>query len=213
MRIYPDPELPDVVVEWFTEIDCANDSDRVVVSLSTVDPSAEVGMVAVPCRDGSVRLDDVARTRYHLAAHLEDPAGAVLGGYDTDIDLRDGLNERVSTFFGGARGSNFRVAWTFDMAASCEALSVTFMVLQASMPGGERLFFWNAPCEAPVFMNAILIDGTFTLSARAIAAGTVVATSPESTPFAVTLGAITDVGTLTLSPCGTACPQLAPPRR
>jgi hypothetical protein len=213
MRIYPDPELPDILVEWFAELDCSEDGDRVVVSLSAVDPAAEVGMVAVPCRDGGVRFDDVARARYHLAAHLEDTAGAPLGGYDTDIDLRDGLNERVSTFFGRAGGSNFRVAWTFDMGASCAALSVTFMVLQASIPDGEPLFSWNAPCEAPVFVDVIPIPGTFTLSARAIAADAVVATSPESAPFAVASGAIIDFGTLTLSPCGTACPQLAPSRR
>jgi hypothetical protein len=200
MRIYPDPELPDVVVEWFTESDCSDDSDRVVVSLSTVDPPAEVGMATVPCRDGSVRLDDVARVRYHVAAHLEDLTGAVLGGYDTDIDLRDGLNERVSTYFGRARYNNFRVAWTFDMGASCAALSATVMGLQASMPGGQPLFAWQAPCGAPVFVNEIPIPGTFTLSARAIAANGVVATSPESTPFEVTFGTITDVGTLTLTP-------------
>jgi hypothetical protein len=101
MRIYPDPELPDIVVEWFADFDCSADSDRVVVALSTSDPVGEVGRAAVPCRDGSLRFDDVARVQYHLSAHIEDPSGDVLGGYDTDIDLRDGIDERVSTFFGG----------------------------------------------------------------------------------------------------------------
>lgn len=213
MRIYPDPELPDVVVEWFTENACLEDSDRVVVSLSTTDPAVEVGRVAAPCRDGTVRLDDVARVPYHVAVHLEDGTGAMLSDYDADIDLRDGLNERVSTFFDRSRDANFRVAWTFDMGASCAALSVTSVVVEVSLPGGQRLFFWNAPCESPVFVNAIPFPGTFTFSARAIAADGVVATSPPSAPFNVTLGAITDIGTLTLSPCGTTCPPLDLPRR
>lgn len=206
MRIYPDPELPDIVVEWFTDFDCSADTDRVVASLSTGDPASEVDRATVPCQDGSLRFDDVARVQYHLSAHLEDATGAVHGGYDTDIDLRDGISERVNTFFGGTRGNNFRVAWVFDMGASCEALSVTSMVLRASSSSGEIISAWGAPCDAPAFVNAIPFPGMFTLSARAVAAGAVVAISPESTPLKVTPDAITDFGTLTLSPCRAACP-------
>lgn len=210
MRIYPDPELPDVEVEWFAEGDCSADDDRVVVWLSTINPTAEVARVTVPCGDAGVRFDDVARLRYRLAAKLEDTAGVVLGGHDVDLDLRDGLSEHVFAFFGRAPESNFRVAWTFDMGASCEALSATSVVLRASMPGGEPFSFFDAPCDAPVFLGGIPRDGTYTLTARAIANDAFVAASPESAPFAVTRGAITDLGTLTLSPCGTACPPLGP---
>jgi hypothetical protein len=38
----------------------------------------------------------------------------------------------------------------------------------------------------------------------------VVAVSPESAPAAIARGDITDVETLTLSPCGAACPQPGP---
>lgn len=73
MRIYPDPELPDVLVEWSVEFECSEDTERVVVSLSAIDPAAEVGMVTVPCGDAGVRFDDVAPQRYRLAIRLEDP--------------------------------------------------------------------------------------------------------------------------------------------
>jgi hypothetical protein len=204
MRIYPDPELPDVQVEWITDFQCLDDTDRVVVSLSTVDPAAEVGTVAVPCRDAGVRFDDVARVRYHLAAKLEDASGAVLGAQDDELDLRDGLSERVYAYFGRPPENNFRVAWTFDMGASCEALSATLVLLRASLAGGGPEFYFDAPCEAPVFLNAIPLEGTYTLTARAITTEDVVATAPESAPFAITRGTVTDLGTLTLSPCGAA---------
>lgn len=210
MRIYPDPELPDVVVEWAADFECSEDGDRVVVSLSTIDPAAEVGMVTVPCRDGGVRFDDVARVRYHLAARLEDTAGAVLGGHDEVIDLRDGISERVFPFFGRASDSNFRIAWTFDMGASCESLSATTVVLLASMPGGGSPYFFTPPCDAPVFVNAIPVEGTYTITARALSFDAVVAASPESAPFEITRGMVTDLGTLTLTPCGTECPPIVP---
>jgi hypothetical protein len=208
MRIYPDPELPDVVVEWLAEIECLEDSDRVLVSLSAADPAAEVGMATVPCRDATVRFDDVARVRYRLAVRLEDAAGAVLGGNNGEVDLRDGLSERVFAFFGRAPDSNFRVAWTFDMGASCEALSALSVLLVASMPGGGPMFYFNAPCDAPVFLNAIPVAGTYTLTARAFSEDAVVAAAPASAPFDVTREALTDLGTITMSPCGAGCPPL-----
>ena len=76
------------------------------------------------------------------------------------------------------------------------------------MPGGGSFDFFFAPCDAPVFVNAIRLEGTYTLSARALADDAVVAASLESGPFTITRGAITDLGTLTLSPCGAACPPL-----
>jgi hypothetical protein len=212
MRIYPDPELPDVVVDWFAELNCGDDSERVVVLLSALDSAAEDGMATAPCRDSSVRIDDVARERYHIIVRLEDTAGAVLSDFETDIDLRDGLSERVSTFLQRPRGGDFLVAWDFDMGASCESLSVAFVLLRASMPGGELVSSWSLPCEAASFANELPSFGELTLSARAMTANAVVATSPESAPLVSAPGTIVDFGTLTLTPCADACPPLAPVR-
>ena len=79
-----------------------------------------------------------------------------------------------------------------------------------SARGVGPFFFFDAPCDAPVFVNAIPLDGPYTITARALAANAVVAASPESAPFAITRGSVTDLGTLTLSPCGTACPPIGP---
>jgi hypothetical protein len=210
MRIYPDPELPDIVVEWLAEHECEEDTDRVVVSLATIDPPAEVGRVAVPCRDASMRFADVARVRYHVAATLEDQAGVVYGGGQAELDLRDGLSERFFAFFGRVPGSNFRVAWTFDLGASCASLPATMVVVRASMDGGGPPRFFSAFCEAPVLLDALTPEGTYTLTARAFGMNGIVAASPDSAPLAVTRGTITDFGTLTLSPCGATCPPLEP---
>jgi hypothetical protein len=210
MRIYPDPELPDVVVEWATDFECMESGDRVVVSLSSIDPAADIDTFTVPCRDGRVLFDDVDRLRYLVAAKLEDSEGVVLGGQDDEIDLRDGLSEKVFAFFGRPTESNFRVSWTFDMGASCESLSATSVELLASTPGMGPFFFFTAPCDATVFRNGLRMEGTFTLFARAVAIDTIVAISPESAPFTITRGTVTDVGTLVLSPCGTACARLGP---
>lgn len=210
MRIYPDPELPDVAVEWEADFECSGAGDRVVVSLSALDPAAEIGTVAVPCRDGSARFDDVERLRYFVAAKLEDPEGMVLGSQDEEIDLRDGLSKRFFAFFGRAPESNFRVGWTFAMGASCESLSATSVQLLVEIPGMGPFFFFQTSCDAAGFMNAIPREGTYSLTARAVAIDTVVAVSPESAPFTITNGTITDVGTLVLSPCGAACAQLEP---
>ena len=211
MRIYPDPELPDIELEWPADFSCSeDDGERVMVSLSTIDPVAEIDTATVPCRDGSVRFEDVARVSYRLESRLEDTTGTVLGSYDEVVDLRDGLSERVFAFFGRMPDSNFRVAWTFDMGASCESLAVTSMQLLATEVGGGATFGFDAPCDAPAYRNSIQLDGTYTLTAYALAIDRAVAASPESAPFAVTRGVVADVGILTLSPCGAACPQLGP---
>lgn len=212
MRIYPDPELPDVVVKWEPEFTCEEEDERVVVSLSSVEPAAEVGTATVPCGDGSVRFEDVARIRYRVLARLEDQAGVVLGGDEREIDLRDGISEEIDAFFGRTPGSNVRVEWDFDMGASCQTLGASRVgALAQETGGGSIFFFFDAPCGIGVLMGAIQREGTYTVRAWAIAGenGEPVAASPVSAPFAVIRGAISEPGTLTLSPC-TACPPIGP---
>jgi hypothetical protein len=215
MRIYPDPELPDIQVEWFAESECIGASDRVVISLSTIDPTDAIDpadptvvakVVTVPCAEAGVRFDDVARVRYRVSTRLEDPSGTVFGGRNEMIDLRDGFGERVVAFFGRSPEPNFRVAWSFDMAASCASLDATQMVLHAALSEGP-IFFIYAPCDAPVFVQALPFDGTYTLTAHASTDLAEVASSAPSAPFTITRGEIIDLGTLTLTPCGAACPS------
>jgi hypothetical protein len=209
MRIYPDPELPDVVVKWDPEFTCEEDDERVVVSLSSIEPAAEVGTATVPCGDGSVRFEDVARIPYRALARLEDQAGVVLGGDEREIDLRDGISEQIDVFFGRLPESNLRVEWAFDMGASCQTLGASRVVALVREAGGGTIFFFDAPCRIGVLNGSIHQEGTYTVRAWAIAdenAGAV-AVSPPSAPFAVIRGATSEPGTLTLSPCS-ACPPI-----
>lgn len=205
MRIYPDPELPDVVVEWQSEA-CEEDSDRVATTLSTIDPEAEVATITAPCADREATLPDVARVQYRLTTRLEDQAGEVRSTFEEELDLRNGRNERVFAFFDLRPPINFRVGWIFDPGASCDSLVVTTMSVRVSEPGGPVLFRYQAPCTPPDFLNMIPFPGVFTISVRAIATDAVVATSPESAPLRVDPLGFTDFGALSLTPCGTACP-------
>jgi hypothetical protein len=209
MRIYPDPELPDVVVEWQPQ-SCAEDTDRVTMTLSTLEPEAEVATITVPCADEGATLPDVARLQYHLTTRLEDQAGEVRSTSEEEFDLRDGRNERVFAFFDLRPPINFRVGWIFDPGASCASLAVTEMSVRVSEPGGPVRFRYDAPCMPPDFLDMIPFPGVFTISVRAIATDAVVATSPESAPFQIDPLGFTDLGTLSLTPCGAACPPLEP---
>ena len=207
MRIYPDPELPDVKVEWFTGSDCLAASDHIVVSLSSGDPAVEVGAAMAPCADAGLRIANVARERYHVAAKLEDAAGVMLGDYEQDIDLRDGLNERVSAFFGRGFDSLVRGAWTFDMAASCESLSATEVTLLFATAGEPAFASVTEACSAGIVLQSVPLQGTFVVRARAIAGAVVVAAAPDTAPVTLSRAQLTELGTLVLSPCGSACPQ------
>lgn len=212
MRIYPDPELPDVLVKWEPEFTCEEDDERVVVSLSSVEPAAEVGTATVPCEDGSVRFDDVERIAYRVLARLEDQAGVVLGGDEREIDLRDGISEQIDAYFGRTPESNLRVEWAFDMGASCQSLGATRVVTIANMVGGGPFFFNDGACTIGVLMGVIPVEGTYTVRAWAIADedGRTVAAAPASAPFAVSRDEIAEPAPLTLSPCGSACPPISP---
>jgi len=211
MRIYPDPELPDVLVTWLSDA-CEEDTDRVAVTLFTLDPEAEaeVATITAPCADEGATLPDVARLQYRLTTRLEDQAGEVRSTTEEPIDLRDGRNERVFAFFDLRPLINFRAGWIFDPGASCESLAVTEMSVRVSDPGGPVRFRYDAPCVPPDFLDMIPVPGVYTISVRAIAADAVVATSPESAPLRVDPLGFTDFGVLPLTPCGSACPPLEP---
>jgi hypothetical protein len=211
MRIYPDPELPDVKVEWFPDGECEAASDRVVVSLTTGDPAAEVATITAPCSDAGVRIVDVARERYQVSARLEDEIGAVLSRYEQDIDLRDGLNERVSLFFNRGFDAIVEASWQFDPGASCASLGATRVELGFGLPGEAPVFAIGDACELGGLAQPIQLQGDFVVTALAIAGDAVVAASPESAPFSLVPGELVELGVLVLSPCGDMCPQRLEP--
>ncbi len=194
MRIYPDPELPDVKVSWF-EDDCFDGSGDVTMALIGLDAEARLPLT-VPCTDLEATFIDVARERYRFEAFLEDEDGEPFARNDTLIDLRDGIDERVEMYIGAF--SNFRVAWTFDMGATCESLE-GWVLLTFSYPDRTPAFQASAPCLLTPFLGRF-DAGTYTVRLTAFDGETTVATSPESEEFELFDDDLTNIGTLTLSP-------------
>ncbi|CAN5748781.1 hypothetical protein BH11MYX3_BH11MYX3_30250 [soil metagenome] len=201
MKIYPDPELPDIQVEWGDQ-DCRAITGNVAVTITGVD-SASTETMTVPCSDLRVTFADVARERFHIAGALLDLAGNVFSTNDSDVDLRNGFNESVGLYFDGF--SNFRVAWTFEGGTTCQSLGVTYVAISFSLPDEPDVVAFEYPCEL-TRVAAQAPEGTFTARMRAFAGEAVVAASEETAPFEVTPEGLTDFGTLTLVPCGAACP-------
>lgn len=195
MRIYPDPELPDVKVTWY-EDDCSRGSGDVSMTLIGMDSDVRVPLT-VPCSDLKTTLVDVARERYRFEAFLQGEDGEALSRNDSLIDLRDGIDERIDLYFGGF--ANFRVAWTFDMGATCESLGAEAIALTFSYPDRSPAFQSYVYCELTPFLGRFP-GGTYTLQLRAVKGSTTVASSPESDEFEILEPDLTDLGTVTLTP-------------
>jgi hypothetical protein len=198
MRIYPDPELPDLEVTWF-EGDCQSTTGDVVITLVGLDEDTREERT-IACTEATTTFEDVHRQRYRVEGVLLDDSGEAFIDNEQDVDLRNGLDATAYLFFGG--GATFRVAWTFDMGATCDSLGAQAMEI-AFLPG---TFSAYAICNTGEYFG-FPGGGTFTMVLRALRADTVVAVSPESEPFTLMPPLFTDLGTMTLTPCGASCPE------
>lgn len=191
MRIYPDPELPDVKVEWSSE-DCRAGDELVFLELDSLDSDAHEE-VTVPCSDLTATFKDVARERYHIKGELRTSANELITPAEYEVDLRNGFNESAFLYFGGF--DNFRVSWTFDMGASCETLHVAYIDVSFSDQNryGFDCDFGSGTGNAP--------DGEFTVTVRAFAFNNNTPLA-ESAPLTVMIDSatFTDLGTFTLTP-------------
>ncbi|HEY5925061.1 MAG TPA: hypothetical protein VIV11_25440 [Kofleriaceae bacterium] len=203
MKIYPDPELPDLVVEWF-DGDCREETPEIALELVGLDNPASGKQLTVPCAaEQTATFADIARERYRVEGTLLDPAGTPLNMSMAEIDMRDGLDETAYLYFGGT--INFRVDWTFDMGVSCASLMVDYVAIEFS-PG---IFSHRAPCSFGG-VSGTAPDGVFTVRALAYSDETlsVVAVSPSTAELAFSFSTFTEIGTLVMSPCGSSCPEL-----
>ena len=191
MRIYPDPELPDVTVDWLAE-DCRNGDETVYLSLESLD-SSDHPEVTIPCSDVKHTFVDVKRERYRVKGELRTATGETLVPAEGEADLRNGFDESTFLYFGGF--DNFRVSWTFDMGATCDSLHVAYIDVRLSDQIGLGLpcDFGSGTGNAP--------DGDFTVTLRAFEFGGE-APVAESEPRMITIDSttFTDIGTFTLVP-------------
>jgi hypothetical protein len=203
MKIYPDPELPDIEVEWY-EGDCRDGSGNVSLTLTGIDDATQTQHQTVACSALKTTFKDVARERYKLeGALLADTGEEFNRSPPFDLDLRNGIDEHTSIFFGGF--ANFRIAWTFDMGATCASLGATDIRIDFAMEG-ETFFTSGTYCDgSPYFGNGP--DGLYTVRVRAQTIdGAVVAASPEIPDVMIDFETITNLGSVVLTPCSDDCP-------
>lgn len=194
MRIYPDPELPDVVTEW-SDVDCRPGTGNVVVALIGTTRTE----VTVPCADLGVTFADVAREQYRVEAFLEDTTGEPISRSDGEVDLRNGFDETVSLYFGGFGGfSNVRVSWNFTNGDTCESIDAELMNLRFTGTNGALPFEDFAPCVLTPHFGTVP-DGTYTLVITALDMRGTVARSAESEEFEIMGPELIDLGIITLS--------------
>ncbi len=200
MKIYPDPELPDVVITW-DEFTCEDAPGQVHISLYDFDGATPLDERTAPCSALSVRFDDVARERYRLEGELV-TADRVIPTEGVEADLRDGVNERVFMYFDTF--SNLRVEWTFAPGSSCATLGALWVAIDVSLPDETFEFSNTVPCDLPSYMTRLAED-TFRIRVRAISNSlTTVGVAPDEE---VVIGAgLTDLAVV-LAPCGADCPE------
>lgn len=191
MRIYPDPELPDVEVEWISQ-DCRAGDEIVALTLDSKD-STDHRELSVACTELTATFADVKRERYVVTGELRTPEGALITPAEYEVDLRNGFDESAFLYFGGF--DNFRVSWTFDAGATCDSLHVAYIDVRLSDQFGLGMpcDFGSGTGNAP--------DGDFTVTLRAFEFGRD-APVAESEPKLVTFdsASFTDIGTFTLVP-------------
>lgn len=203
MRIYTDPELPDVKVTWFDGT-CNADIGDAALSMTGVDDTTEHHEMTVPCTALGATFVNVSRQRFHITGQLLDTSGGVYNAAEAEVDLRNGFDESVDLYFGAF--DNYRIAWTFDMGATCGSIGADAVGIQFSQ-NGQVMFENDYPCPFGVSTGSAM-KGVYTVGAEAFSFnGPTRAVALQPIPNAViTPGSQIDLGTIVLTPCGASCP-------
>jgi len=213
MRIYPDPELPDVVVEWFN--DCGDDG--VTVRIDVVSPDGTQVSQDAACADGTDRVEDLERTTHTITASLLDANGVLLGRtMPSEVDLRKGHSRRsyMSDFVRDY--SFYRVAWKFDGGDTCESLGATAMAIDFWTD--ELVTSGGGTCaDGKLVYTPVIAPGTYTLQVLAVRPPDRTAVAASELRRDVVIpdrGAVVDLGTIALTRCTPICeipPRPQPP--
>jgi hypothetical protein len=203
MRIYPDPELPDIKVTWLDGT-CTQDIGDVALSVTGVDDPTEHHEMQVACTALAATFVNVSRQRFHIVGQLLDTAGGIYNATESDVDLRNGFDESVDLYFG--EFDNFRIAWTFDMGATCASLGTDLVGIRFSQ-NGQVLFQQSAACRVGVTTGSAM-PGVYTVGAEAFSLdGVTHAVAQQELPnVPIMPGSQLDLGTIVLTPCGASCP-------
>jgi hypothetical protein len=193
MRIYPDPELPDLEISWYVE-DC--EGTEIELALTGVDAERRYDARAGACDMDGLSIVDLPRERYRLEGTVVEPDGTRSGSALTDVDLRAGNDDRAYLFLGAGY---LHVGWRFDMGASCSSLGADLVSIS---------FAEDTMYAVPCSFGSITVfpgPGTYTIRLRALAGDTPVAASDEVPEVVIRRGYV-DLGIVTLTPCAGDCP-------
>jgi hypothetical protein len=212
MRIYPDPELPDVIVEWLPE--CGDDG--VTVRLEAVGADGAVVGSDVACADGKGRIEDLARGATRVTAMLLDAGGEVLGrALPEEVDLTAGHSVRTYVSYFARDESFLWTAWTFTGGDTCESLRVGRIVLDYRSEdlgaSGTLEVGWCGDDELQFF--SAIEGGTYTLRAFALRgddASAIAASEPRAGVVIGDGGLVVDLGTFELTRCAGDCGRPLP---
>lgn len=204
MKIYPDPELPDIDVEWF-DGDCMNESDTIRLVLSGVDDPSVQQELTAECSDVKTTFVDVPRQRYKLSASLLDATGDEFSRSPAqELDLRNGIDETAYVYFGGF--NNFYVSWQFEAGVTCGSLGAEFVSALLLDPDGTTVAASGSQCfDMTIFGSGP--NGTYDIDVVAYDEnGNAVATAPRFEDVVLSFDMSVNLGVVTLTPCGASCP-------
>jgi hypothetical protein len=201
MTIYPDPELPDVVVEWFVDETCVDGVTGVRVEI--------LGDVSTdfPCAGGIGRIEDIARTQHDVQVALLDDTDTIVGRSEPfSVDLRNGASHRERVFWFYRDEGLIALAWQFAGGESCASLGITSLQVNAypeDTTVGQSGF--GASCErGELDYYPGLLAGTYDFHVVGVRdqTGEVVAASMWITDQVIRdRGELTDLGTVELARC------------
>ncbi len=205
MRIYPDPELPDVIVEWSSE--CVDGARTVRVELTS--SAGEVTTADFECLAWEGRVEDLDREEHTVHVAVLDAQQEVLGrAIPTTVDLRDGVSKRtyVGTFL--VDEGLIDVAWTIAASETCATLGTDTVELRLTRETSSTSL--TANCSAGTLDYDIPVEaGSYAAQLHAVDNATyqTVAISPLLPDVVVRpRGETTDLGTLELTRCAPSCP-------
>lgn len=202
MRIYPDPELPDLDVFWYAD-DCSEATPEILFTFTSLEDGSTFERSAA-CDARELVIADVKRHRYRVDGNLLAADGSVFVTATDEADLRNSIDTEVYLYF--EVNSRVRLDWTFDMGATCASLGADYVSVEFYT---DNYYFTRGgqTCEALAYVGSPGPLGVLplTVEVRAYAGLETVAISPRSAEFTLS-SMVTDLGTFVLTPCGSSCP-------
>jgi hypothetical protein len=211
MRITPDPELPDVIVEW---VGLCGD-DGVTVRIVATSESGEVALAEHDCDEGEGRVEDVGRERHDVQVELLDEGGEVVArSYPEPVDLSRGFSVRTYVWDFLRDQGVFTATWEITGGETCASLGTSSVQFDFATAEGVFSGYGGYCPEGTLGYYASVQAGTYTVTARATndTDYATVATAPPREGVVVgDRGQVTELGHFELVPCAPDCPETPTP--